>query len=82
MAAGALAYVVVCTTAENPCTTVNQSVVQAYLIDPLYQIPADTVLSQLGLDWDMVYDGFGLSLSLFVVGLCVGVVINVVRKAR
>ena len=82
MAVGVLANVVVCTSTANPCPPELQSVVQAYLIDPLYQTPADAVLSQSGIDWEMVYDGFGLSLSLFVVGLCVGVVINVIRKAR
>ncbi len=82
MAIGAPANVMICTVAENPCQLLNQAVVQAYLIDPTYQSQTEVMLSQSGIDWQGVYDAFGMSLLLFAVGISVGIIVNLVKKTR
>lgn len=82
MASGVLAYVQVCTVATNPCPVGFSSTVQAYLIDPIYQTQTDFLMVQSGIDWQVVYDTFGMSLFLFATGAGVGLLINIVRKAR
>ena len=82
MSIGAPAYVLICTVATNPCPSVSQSLVTAYLIDPLYQSQTELLLAQSGINWDDVYYSFGLSLVMFAVGAGVGVLINLMRKVR
>jgi hypothetical protein len=82
MAIGAPANVMICTVAENPCQLLNQAVAQAYLIDPSYQSQTEMMLAQSGVDWQSVYDAFTYSLLLFAVGISVGIIVNLVKKAR
>jgi hypothetical protein len=82
MATGTLAYVRTCTVATNPCPVGYETTVQSYLIDPLYQTQTDFLLAQSGIDWQAVYDAFGMSLLLFAVGAGCGLLINVVKKVK
>lgn len=56
--------------------------IQALAIDPANQATLGTVLDTGGVDWSTVEWIFGSGLVLFVTGAGIGVVINVVRKAR
>lgn len=82
MTTGTLQFVQTCSVAVTPCPEGSHSLVQAYLIGPLYQVPTDTVLGQSGIDWTAVGDAFGMSLFLFAVGSGCGILLNVVRKFR
>ena len=82
MATGALAYFQVCTVATNPCPLANQATVQGYLIDSVNAPLMDVLLTQSGIDWQSVYDAFGMSLFMFATGLGVGLIFNIVKKLR
>lgn len=82
MATGAPAFFQVCTVATSPCPVADQATVHGYLIDPVNASTMDLLLTQSGIDWTAVYDSFGMSLTMFVIGIGFGLIVNVVKKLR
>jgi|GEM_PF-1459563 hypothetical protein len=82
MAVGSTQTVLVCTVAENPCPLTNQATVSAYLVDPSESSQMELMLVNSGVDWTAVSEIFGGGLLLWAVGAGIGLILNVLRKAK
>lgn len=73
--------VLVCDELDATNNCVNPQLVNAYLLPP-DSAPMLELLLAGGYDSETVLLGFGAVISLFVTGLCVGLIISSVRKLR